>query len=329
MRRYLLVVIALVLMAGLVFGGGQTESTETESISGEWTPTEPIQIVVPFAAGGNTDVPARIFAKYMTKYSDVPVEVVNITGGSGGSAGAKEVQKSKPDGTMFVVQPVAYPMLAGLGVQDYTNKDFEMVGQWLHSSLVVVVRADSEYETMEDLIAAAKANPGKIGMGSVTSTLPFFAVLEIAQQKNVEFKLVDLAQAQKASELLGGRVDGYIDGIGAVRQFIDSGDFRSLGAVTSFELPGYEFIPTFNELGFKDFGYLQQDMGLWAPGGTPRPILEYVNNVMKQAAEDPECIAEFTKLGVQPAYMTIDEYSRFMDETYKMFAEKAKIVTGG
>jgi len=328
MKRFLVVIVTFLCLTGALWAGSDPGSQPTSQVGEDWVPTKPIQIVVPFAAGGNTDVPARIFAKYMTKYSDVPVEVINITGGSGGSAGAKEVQNADPDGTMLVVQPVAFPMMAGLGVQDFTFADFTPVGQWLNSTLAVVVRADSPYQTMDDLIAAAKANPGKIAMGSVTSTLPFFAALEIAQQKGVEFKLVDLAQAQKASELLGGRVDAYIDGIGAVRQFIDSGDFRALGVITNVSVPGYESIPTFDKLGFRNFGYLQQDMGFWAPGGTPRPIVDYINNVMKQASEDPACQEEFANLGVKPGYMTVDDYEAFMVDAYETFAEKAKLVTG-
>ncbi len=321
--------MVLAMVAGFTFAGGQEESGAAEpEMSGPWVPTEPITIVVPFAAGGNTDVPARIFAKYMTKYSDVPVEVINITGGSGGSAGAKEVQNSDPDGTMFVTQPVAYPMLSALGVQDYTYEDFEMVGQWLNSTLAVVVRADSEYETMDDLVAAARANPGQIGMGSVTSTLPFFAILELQSQAGVEFKLVDLAQTNKSSELLGGRVDGYVDAIGAVRQFVDSGDFRALGVITDVEVAGYEEIPTFAELGFDGYQYLKQNMGLWAPGGTPRAIVDYVNDLMKQAAGDPDCQAEFAQLAYKTSYMTVEDYTQFMMDTYATFEEKAALILG-
>lgn len=329
MRNAIVVLVGLAVVAASVFAGGQDESSAAApEITGPWVPSEPITIVVPFAAGGNTDVPARIFARYMSRYSDVPVEVTNITGGSGGSAGAIEVRNAAPDGTMFVTQPVAYPMLAALGVQDYTYRDFEMVGQWLNSTLVVVVRADSDYETMDDLVAAAEANPGEIGMGSVTSTLPFFAVLELQSQAGVEFKLVDLAETNKSSELLGGRVDGYVDSIGAVRQFIDSGDFRALGVITDVEVAGYEEIPTFSELGFDGYQYLKQNMGLWAPPGTPRPIVEYVNELMRQAAADPETQEEFGRLAYKTAYMTIDEYTQFMADTYATFEEKAALILG-
>ncbi len=342
--RNLLVAAAVVL---LVFAAGcnaardqapdtekKTESEQpTAGKDGEtretnYVPSKDIQIVVPFAAGGATDIPARIFAKYMGKYSDVKVEVINITGGKGGSAGAKEVQNAKPDGSMLVSQPVAFPMMSALGVQDYTYEDFEMVGQWLNSTLAVVVRADSVYETMDDLIAAAKADPGQISMGSVTSTLPFFAILEIGSQRGVEFKMADLAQTNKSSELLGGRVDGYVDAMGAVRQFVDSGDFRCLGVITDVEVAGYEDIPTFEELGFENFGYLKQVQGMWAPKGTPKEAIDYINNLMKLAAEDEECQAEFAELAYKTSYMTVEEYTQFMKDTYATFVEKAVLVTG-
>lgn len=307
---------------------GSTKENDDDKGSQAFTMTKDIKIVVPFAAGGVTDIPARIFAKYMDKYSDVKVEVINITGGKGGSAGAKEVQKADPDGTMLVSQPVAFPMMHALGIQDFTYEDFEPVGQWLNSTLAVVVKADSAYETMDDLIAAAKADPGQISMGSVNGTLPFFAILEIGAQGDATFKMADLAQTNKSSELLGGRVDGYVDAIGAVRQFIDSGEFRCLGVITDVEVAGYEDIPTFAELGFKDFGYLKQVQGLWAPKGTPKETVDYINELMKLAAEDEACQEEFANLAYKTSYMSVDDYTTFMKETYATFQEKAKLVTG-
>lgn len=309
----------------------ETVSTEgnaqAETTDGEYTPSKDIEFVVPFNAGGNSDIPARVFAKYMSKYSTVEVKVTNIVG-SGGRVGAKEVMKADPDGSMLIMQPVGFPMQAALGVADFTYEDFAPVGQWLDSTLAVVVSEDSPYETMDDLIAAAKANPETIKMGSVTGTLPLFATLELEKQGDVTFHKVDLAGASKAPELLGGRIDGYIDGFGAIKQYVDGGQFRCLGIISDVEVVGYEHLDTFSELGFENYEYLKQAFGLWAPKGTPANIVEYINGLIEQAAKDPECIEELNKLAYNPAYNSVEEYTADMATTYKAFQDAAAAIVG-
>lgn len=306
-----------------------TDKVETVVMAepGDYVPEQDIEFVVPYDAGGNSDIPARVFAKYMSKYASVDVKVVNIVG-SGGRVGAKEVQKADPDGTKLIMQPVGYPMQYALGVADFTYMDFEPVGQWLDSTLAVVVSAESPYETMEDLFAAAKANPETIKMGSVTGTLPLFATLELEKQGGVTFHKVDLSGASKAPELLGGRIDGYIDGFGAIKQYIDGGQFRCLGIISDVEVVGYEYLDTFEELGFNNFLYLKQAFGLWAPKGTPSEAVEYINGLIAQAAADPECIEELNKLAYSPAHSSVEDYAKAMEVTYKAFEEAASAITG-
>ncbi len=328
MKSVLIVFLVLIIVQlGCFASGGADESSAPAEIDGTYVPTKDITFIVPFSAGGNSDIPARIFAKYMTRYSDVEVKVSNIVG-SGGKTGAKEVMKSDPDGSMLIMQPVGYPMQYGLGVADFTYKDFAPIGQWLDSTLAVVVNADSEFKSMDDLVASAKANPETIKMGSVTGTLPLFAIIEIEMQKDVVFHKVDLAGASKAPELLSGRIDGYIDGFGAVKQYVESGQFRCLGIISDVPIKGFEEIPTFTEAGFSDYEYLKQAFGVWAPKGTPAAIVEYINNLIYQAAMDQECIDELQALAYSPAYTTVEEYTNNMKRTYEKFQEVAKKIIG-
>lgn len=328
-KKIVIAALVLVMAQFSVWAMGQDDggSAPAVEVDGEWIPNEDITFVVPFNAGGNSDIPARIFAKYMTKYSDVEVKVTNIVG-AGGKAGAREVMKADNDGSMLIMQPVGYPMQYALGVAEFTYEDFQPIGQWLDSTLAVVVNAESSYMTMDDLVAAAKADPGVIKMGSVTGTLPLFATIEIEMQKGVEFNKVDLAGQSKAPELLSSRIDGYIDGFGAVKQYIDSGQFRCLGIISDVKVNGYESIPTFTEAGFSDYQYLKQAFGLWAPKGTPAPIIDYINNLIKEAATDPDCIAEINALGISPAYNSVEEYTANMKATYEKFQDVARYIVG-
>ncbi len=329
MKKVLLLLVVLMMIPAFAFAGGDQEEAApaAEVADGPYVPTKDITFVVPFSAGGNSDIPARIFAKYMTKYSDVEVKVTNIVG-AGGKAGAREVMKADPDGSMLIMQPVGYPMQYSLGVAEFTYEDFAPIGQWLDSTLAVVVNADSSYMSMDDLVAAADAAPGTIKMGSVTGTLPTFATIEIEMQKDVEFNKVDLSGASKAPELLSNRIDGYIDGFGAIKQYVESGQFRCLGIITDVKIKGYEEIPTFTEAGFTGYEYLKQAFGLWAPKGTPAEVVEYINNLIKLASEDAECIEEMNALGIAPAHNSVAQYTKNMETTYAKFQDVAKAIVG-
>ncbi len=298
-------------------GASWTEST--------WVPDGKITYVVPYDAGGTADIPARIMAQYMTEISGNEVEVVNIVG-AGGQTGAKEVMAADPDGQTYLHVAVGLPMQYGLGTADFTYEDFEPTALWMDSSLAIVVNADSPYQTLDDLIAAAEAAPGEILAGSYTGTLPLFAFIDLQQRTGVEFNLVDIQQ--KAPELLSNRIDTYIDGFGAIKQYVDSGDFRCLAVISSDKIPGYEDIPTYADLGYEDYEYLAQKAGVYAPKGTPTEALQYFNDLLKAATENEDCLAELDAIGFRTDHRTIAEYTEYITATYATFVEMGKLVVG-
>lgn len=309
---------------------GQQETAEvpaedndgaSESTDG-WIPEKAITIVVPYDAGGNTDIPTRIFAKYMGEYSDVDVNITNIVG-AGGRTGVKEVMNANPDGYMLVLQSSGFAMQSALGVADFTYEDLDAVGYFLESSLALVVSADSPYETLDDLIQAARENPGTLKMGSVAGTLPLFAAMYLEKENDVTFNQVDLAGGSKAPELLSNRIDTYIDGFGAVKQYIDSGDFRCLAIFSSTPVEGYENIPTLDALGYKNFEYLKQNFGLWAPKGTDKEAIAYINNLIKQASENEDCNSQLKEISYNAMYSTSEEHEAILETIYSDFSEAA------
>ena len=231
------------------------------------------------------------------------------------------------DGSVILMQPVAYPMQHSMGVASFTYEDFEPVGQWLDSCLALVVNSSSGIENLEQFIAKAKETPGAVKLGSVSGTLPMFAAMYLQQQSGAEFNLVDLSH-NKAPELMSNRVDAYIDGFGAVKQYVDSGEFTCIALFTDTDLEGYEQLDTLAELGYSGYEYLKQSFGMWAPKGTPAQAVAYINNVMKQAAEDPACQEELKAAGFAAAYMTVEDYTSFMADTYAKFQEAAAGLAG-
>ena len=329
-RTLLALVMAVMIILSFLTGCG-SNATEPASApesapAGEWVPKKNITFVVPYEAGGNSDVPARIFAKYMSIYAGVSVDVTNIEG-AGGRTGAQQVMNMDADGSVILMQPVAYPMQYSMGVADFTYEDFEPVGQWLNSCLSLVVNANSGIENLEQFIDKANSAPGSVKLASVSGTLPFFATLYLQQASGAEFNLVDLSH-NKAPELMSNRVDAYIDGFGAVKQYVDSGEFKCIALFTDTEIAGYEHLDTLAELNYEGYEYLKQAFGMWAPKGCPAEAVTFINNVMKQASEDPECQKELVAAGFGAAYMTVEEYTQYMKDTYAQFQEAAAGLAG-
>lgn len=287
----------------------KAEDAKTEAAKTEFKPEKDINFVVGFDAGGTADIPARIVAKYMSKYAGVNVTVSNVVGSSGRVA-ANQVKGTAPDGYTLLHVPVGYYLQAALGNADFTYEDFEPITMWCDSWVGLVVRGDSPYNTYEEFIAAAKANPGTIKVGSVSGTLPQLATLAIVDKEDVEFNMVDLGSNNKATELLGNRIDAYIDGLAQFKQYVEGGDFKCLMAFSydDMKIPGYDNLPSAESLGFTDFDYLLQSFGLWAPKGTDPAAVEYYANLIKQVSEDPECIEELNALGYGARYDDPAEY---------------------
>lgn len=303
--------------------GEGTQDLALNPSSEEWVPEKDITFVVPFEAGGAADIPARIVARYMDKYSDKSITVVNMPG-SGGRIGAKEVMRAKADGHTIMHVPVGWYMQYATGVADFSYEDFETITMWCDSWVGLVVSADSPYETYEDFIAAAKEGENKITVGAVTGTLPVLAEMAIEQKEGVKFNMVDFGTGAKAPELLGGRVDAYVDGVGAIKSYVDGGQFRCLAVFAHEPVPGSLDVLTAKDLGYTDFDYLLQSFGLWAPKGTPKGAVDYFAGLVKKASEDPECQAELEALGYGAAFMTPEDYGKLCKTVQDSTTEAVK-----
>ena len=313
MRKVLVLFTLLAIMAVSVFASGDKE-TASAAGNESWVPKKPITFVIPFEAGGTADIPARIVAKYMNKYSEQPFNVINIPG-SGGRVGANKVKSGTPDGYTVLHVPAGWFMQKSMNIADFSYKDFDNISLWAQSWLALVVRSDSKYQTFQDLIADAKVKPGKIMMGGVSGTIPILAELTIIARTGADFNMVSIDPNAKAAELLSGRIDCYVDGFGALKPYIDGGNFRCLGVFSKTPLQGYETIPLMKDLGVADTEFLDQSFGMWAPKGTPGPILDYINKVVMMAANDPDCAQDLAKISYAPLHTTREDYARILEKT--------------
>ena len=258
-----------------------------------FVPERDITLVNPYEAGGTSDIPSRIYADFISKNMGGRLMNVNCIGGAGGAVGAQEVMNANADGYTILVAPAGYAMNYAKGGLDWTYEAFEPVCLYVTSVLAVAVRADSPYETYQDLVDAVKAAPGKVNMGIATGGLPQFSVYAMEAHDEMKFNTVDIGGTSvKATELLAGRVDVMIDSLGGMQSYVESGDFRLLAVFADSRHPAYPDVPTMLELGFTEdeTSVMSQVFGIWAPKGTPAEAIDYIAGQFEAAANDPDTV---------------------------------------
>ncbi|OOB77272.1 MAG: phosphoglycerate kinase [Epulopiscium sp. Nuni2H_MBin003] len=274
-------------------------------------PNKDITIIVPFNAGGGIDISSRTLVMELQKlFPDISFVVQNITGASG-TIGAEELFNAKPDGYTFMAAGNGFNVSSVMGVFNRSVEDYEMVAQYTTSQLGLYVRADSPYQTYEDLIEAARANPYGINMGTLSATMNHYAILAIEHANDVNFKHIVVGGDQTPQpELLSGRVDAYVVAVSQNTSYIDSGDFRCLGVFSTDRVASLPDVPTFFELGIEDD--FQLTFGFWAPPGTPQDVLDTISDAIKIVCEDPTFQNTMHGMGYLSGHIGSEEYAEVM-----------------
>ena len=281
-------------------------------------PSKPIKIVVPFTAGSTTDIVARLIGEKLSTSWGQPV-VIDNKPGAGGTLGAGLVARSEPDGyTLIVVSAghVVNPVL-------YSNLPYDTVGDFAGvtalASLpnVLVVSANSPFKTVGDLIAAAKAQPGKLnfasaGRGSAThvNTEKFLHAAGV-QAMHIPFK----GTPETITETIAGRVDFMFTPLLSSLSVIRDNRMRALAVSTAQRSPALPEVPTVAQAGVPGFAF-DFWAGLLAPAKTPRDIVAKLNQEVVKALAQPDVIERLSKLGADPMPMTPERFDAFIREEY-------------
>ena len=252
-------------------------------------PSKPVSIIVPFAAGGPTDVVARLIAVPMGKALGQTVIVDNAVG-AGGTIAAAKVARAAPDGyTIFLhhmgmsTAPVLYRKLSF-----YPLKDFEYIGQVVDVPMTLLARKDFPASNFKELQAYLKANGNKVtlanaglGAGSHLCGLLFMSQIGV-ELTTVPYKGTGPAM----NDLLGGQVDLLCDQTTQTVPFIKDGRVKIYGVTTHNRLAALPDVPTLDEQGLKGFE-VKVWHGMYAPKGTPREVIDKLNAALKTAMADP------------------------------------------
>jgi tripartite-type tricarboxylate transporter receptor subunit TctC len=265
-------------------------------------PDHPIKIVVPYAPGGATDITARIIGDEVSKLLGQPVVVINKPGANGLLA-IEDMVKSAPDGyTLMVgnvstnaITPIIYKSKLSI---DYLKDVVPVTNLVDIPAFLLVTAKDFAPKTVPELIAYAKANPGKLRYGSVgIGSYPHYDMAYFAKRAG-DLDMVHIPNKNGAAgaiqDLLRGDVQAAFLNVASTAGMVKAGQLRALAVVNHARLPEYPDIPTMQEIGFPDVGTVAWN-GLFAPSATPKPVLETLFKAVTKATQTPEVVEKFQK----------------------------------
>ena len=281
-------------------------------------PTRPVRLVVPYAPGGNVDISARIIAAPLGELLGQTI-VVDNRPGAGGNRGASLVAKATPDGYTLLVGssgPLSVNPVIFKNLPYDSLKDFAPISTVQAVPLVVLASPKSGFNSIADLVAAAKARPGKVTMASAgAGTTNHFAIELFASMAGVQVLHVPYKGSGPAlSELLGGQVETMVDQLAASIGYVKDGRLKVLAVTTPQRAAALSNVPTLDELGYKGY-HAATLLGLLAPTGTPKPVIAKLNAAMRQIMDNAAVSARFRGLGANPGASSPEEFSaRIRDE---------------
>jgi tripartite-type tricarboxylate transporter receptor subunit TctC len=279
-------------------------------------PSKPIQMVVPFPPGGVADITGRPTALVMSKLLRQPIVIVNKPG-AGGAIGMATVAKGRADGYTLLMAlssvsiiPVAERLQ---GRQpSYELNQLAPVALISADPTVLVVRADGPYKTIKDFVAAAKSQPGKINYGSSGVYGTLHVAMEIfAQAAGIRLYHIPYQGGGPAvTALLGGQIEALASGPSAAIAQIKGGKMRALGVWGDKRLASLPEVPSMKELGYDATFYIWS--GLFAPSGTPAPIMQKLRSTVRSTVNDPEFKDAMSKIDTPIAYLDAPEFQPFL-----------------
>ena len=312
MTRVLAALGVLVLAAGAV-------------AAQEAYPSRPISMVVPFPPGGVADLTARPVAAAMERALKNPVGVVNKTGAAG-AVGMQFVATSRPDGYSLLLALSSISIIPEadklFGRQPaFTVDQFAPIALISADPTILVVRAESPWKTAREFVEDAKKRPGQISFSSsgIYGTL-HMAMELLSHSAGIKLRHVPYAGAGPAlTAILGGHVDALASGPAVVLPHIKSGKLRALAGWGDKRVAALPEVPTFKELGYPDAEFYIW-AGLFAPRGTPEPVLAKLRETLRLAVEDAEFKLAMDKIQTPVAFKQGEEFQRFFDADAKRLA---------
>jgi tripartite-type tricarboxylate transporter receptor subunit TctC len=289
-------------------------------------PTRPIRIIVPFGAGGPADVAARLIGNILQENFGQPMVIENRPG-AGGVIGTLEAARSAPDGYTLLMMSNTQTANESLVPQRKYQlmRDLVAIAPINFADLVIVVHPKVAATTLKEFIALAKSQPGKLNYASSGQGTPYHMAGELFKTvAGVDLVHVPYRNSGEArSGIIGGQVQMMIDAVTAMAPNVSQGQVRALaitGTARSSVLPD---VPTVAEAGLPGYEATIW-LGLMAPTGTPKPIIDKLNAAVNAAIRRPEIVKLWTEQGAEPMSMTPEEFDKYLRSDIVKWAEVVK-----
>jgi tripartite-type tricarboxylate transporter receptor subunit TctC len=309
MRKAIGVILSLVLALGVV----------APALAAEF-PTKEVQIIIPYAPGGATDLVFRALAATTSKYLGKAVVVVNKPGGAG-AVGFTEAAQARPDGYTLVTAITPLTIVPHQIKTAFTYKDFEPIINVVEDPAMFQVRADSPWKTLSEFLDYARKNPGMITVGnSGAGGGVHLIALAFEKTAGVKFNHIPFAGGgPSVTALLGGHIHAVSvsppEGIAHVK----AGKLRIIALFSAKRMEAFPDVPTVREQGVNFV--MGQWRGLAAPKGTPPDVIKKLHDAFKQGMEDPAFVKNAADMTVQLAYWGPAEFGRVMAQDHERYAK--------
>jgi tripartite-type tricarboxylate transporter receptor subunit TctC len=310
------------VLAALAIGGSIL------SAAAQTYPNRPITLIISFAPGGSTSIVGRTVADKMSEILGQQI-VVDNRGGAGGTVGTRAVAKSTPDGYTLLL---GYTGTLAIGPTLYKNagydprKDFAPIGMIGHAPNSLVVHPSTPAKSVQELVAYAKGNPGKVNYGSAgVGTVSHVSAEYFANAAGIKLVHIPYKGTGPAlADLIGGHIPMAFAPIPATHGPVSQGLLRGLAVTSSQRSSLVPDLPTIAESGLKDFE-ASLYYGLVAPAGTPRPIVERLNQALRQALASPEVQKRLANDGAEITAGSPEDYAAHIDRDEKRWSVVVKL----
>jgi tripartite-type tricarboxylate transporter receptor subunit TctC len=289
-------------------------------------PSRPVHVIISFPPGSSTDIVGRVVAQKLSEFWGQPVLPEN-RGGAGGTIGAGIVAKSAPDGYTLLIDSSAHAVSPAIYARlPYdTIKDFVDIAPFAGQPNVLVALPGSPTKSVADLVAEAKAKPGKInfasaGIGSGTHlNLEKFKLVTGIDVTHIPYK----GTQEVMTDLLGGRVEYYFAPISAALSSIRDGKLRAIAVSSPRRSSSLPEVPTVAESGVPGFEFTLW-FGVWGPAGMPAELVDKISKDVNRVLADPGVRDRLAKLGNDTISMTPAEFSQFVRKEIEDYARVIK-----
>ena len=304
-----------------------TAAALPQMASAQAYPTKSITIVVPFSAGGTTDILARIMGQYLSNELGQPV-VIDNRGGAGGNVGTQLVSRAAPDGYTLLMGTVG---THAINASLYKNLPYNHVKDFVPLSRVAMVpnllvaHPSQPFRSVPELVAYAKANPGKINYASSGSGTSIHLSAEMFKSMAQVF-MVHIpyrGSAPAIADLLGGQTAIMFDNMPSALPHVKAGKLVPLAVTTAQRSPELPNVPTVAEMGIPGYEATSW-FGLFAPAGTPAPVVQKLNATIVKALNDPAVKQRIAEQGALPNPETPEQFAAFIEKETAKWAAVVK-----